>query len=304
MIPLAAAIVASVAVGVRAERRFGDAARSATERLLRFVLWIVLPVVAFINLNALDLDVKVGAGIAYAWLALGCCVGIAYGAGRFLLRLPRPSTGALMLSASIGNTGYLGLPLAAALLGLDALPDAIAYDLLVSALGTVTIGFSVAAAFGTVGARPRDRAIAFVVRNPPLWATAAAFVAPHALAPDWVVDASRGLVIAMVPVGFFALGVILATVAEEGVAAFPPPLTAATAVGTTIKLLVAPAIVLTLSALVLDVPDAYVSQAAMASGINGLAVAQEFGLDRGLVAALIAWTTAITLVWGLVVALL
>ena len=209
-----------------------------------------------------------------------------------------------MISSAFANTGYLGLPFTAALFGLDDLPNAIAYDSLVTALSFVTVGFSVAAAFGTVAAHPRERAIAFLVRNPPLWATAAAFVAPHALAPGWLVDVSQAVVLAIVPLGFFAVGVTLAAVAEEGVAPFPPPLTPPVATGVAIKPLAAPAIVLALSTLVLKVPDPYVSQAAMASGINGLAVAHEYGLDRQIVAALIAWTTAIVLVWGLVVALL
>jgi predicted permease len=304
VIPLALAIVSSVAVGVGAEHRYGDAALAAVGKLLRLVLWVAVPFVAFVNLNALELKVEVGAGIAYGWVALVCCMTLAYLVGKLVLRLPRPSVGSLMLSSTIANTGYLGLPLTVALFGRDQLPSGIAYDSLVSALSLVTVGFSVAAAFGTVATNPRERAIAFLARNPPLWATAAAFVAPHALAPQWLVDVSQGVVLAIVPLGFFAVGVTLAHVAEEGVLAFPPPLTPPVAVGIAIKTLVAPAIVLTLSTLVLKVPDPYVSQAAMASGINGLAVAQEYGLDRQLVAALIAWTTAIALVWGLAVALL
>jgi predicted permease len=74
--------------------------------------------------------------------------------------------------------------------------------------------------------------------------------------------------------------------------------------GAAVALLVPPLIVLGLSRLVIDVPDVYLSQAAMASAINNLVVAHEFELDRGLVAAAIAWSTAVVVPVGALVALL
>jgi predicted permease len=41
----------------------------------------------------------------------------------------------------------------------------------------------------------------------------------------------------------------------------------------------------------------------MASAINGLVIAHEYGLDRALVASVIAWSTAIVVGGGLVLAL-
>jgi malate permease and related proteins len=303
VIPLALAIVGSSVVGVAVEHRLGPAALRSAELLLRIVLWVVLPVVAFVNLNALELDAKVGAGIGYAWFAVLTCMALAYGIGRIALRLARPEIGALMLAVGLSNTGYLGIPLTAALFGLDDVPHAIAYDVLVNAMISVTIGFSIGAAFGTVGSGARERIASFVVRNPPLWASIAAFLVPHAIAPEWVVDASQVLVLAIVPIGFYAVGVTLAATAEDGATAFPPPIDAPIATAVAIKLLMAPAIVLALSALLLHVPGVYVSQAAMASGITGLAIANAFGLDRSLIAATIAWTTMLVLAAGLVVAL-
>ena len=53
-----------------------------------------------------------------------------------------------------------------------------------------------------------------------------------------------------------------------------------------------------------DVPESYPSQAAMASAINTLVIAHEYGLDRALVAAAIAWSTVIVVAAGLLAALL
>ena len=130
------------------------------------------------------------------------------------------------------------------------------------------------------------------------------FLAPDALAPQWAVDASQIVVFAILPLGFFVVGVTLAAEAEAGRMRFPPPLGAAVAAALALKLLVAPATVAALSQVVLEVPDPYLVQAGMASAINGIVIAHEYGLDRGLVAAAIAWSTALVVAAGLAVALL
>ena len=70
----------------------------------------------------------------------------------------------------------------------------------------------------------RERTIAFFTRNPPLYAALAALVAPDALAPDILVDLSRVLVVAILPLGFFAVGTMLAEEGDAGALEFPPAL--------------------------------------------------------------------------------
>jgi len=118
------------------------------------------------------------------------------------------------------------------------------------------------------------------------------------------VDASQIVVFAILPLGFFVVGVTLAAEADDEGLRFPPPLGAAVGTALVLKLLLAPAVVVALSQVVLDVPAPYLVQAAMASAINGIVIAHEYGLDRGLLAAVIAWSTAIVVVAGLLVALL
>ena len=304
MAPLAAVIAAATALGFGAEHRWPEGAVRAADRVVWVVLWVLLPIVSFFNLAALELTAEVGAGIGFAYAGMAVALGAAFLVGGRVLRLPRPSVGALMNSSALANTGYLGLPFTVAVLGFGELPNAVAYDVLVSGIATVTVGFSVGAAFGTVADRPRERIAAFFVRNPPLWASAAGLLAPSALAPEWAVDATRVLVLAILPLGFFAVGVTLAAEAEEGVARFPPPLDGAVATAIAIKLVVPVGVVLGLSEVVVDVPDSYLTQAAMASAISNIVIANEYGLDRGLVAAAIVWTTAAVVAVGTVAVLL
>lgn len=305
MIPLAAVIGAATAAGVVADRRRPPAADRLARRLMNVLLWVLLPIVAFVNMAALDLTPQVGAGIGFAYIGLLVTLGVAWLLGTHVLHLSRPAVGALMVSAGLANTGYLGLPFTAALLGFAVLPEAVAYDALVSGIALVTAGFSVGAAFGTAGERPRERIRAFLVRNPALWATAAGLLAPPALAPGWAVDASRGLVLLAVPIGFFAVGVSLAGegFVRRSAGGLWGTLDRAVSAAVVLKLLVPGAIVLGLSALLIEVPDAYLVQAAMPTAVNTLVVCHAYGLDRRIAAAAIAWTTAIVVCVGVVAAL-
>lgn len=238
-----------------------------------------------------------------AYLELAVIAGLAYLAGSRLLHLRREQTGSLMLVTMLANTGYLGVPLCAAVLGTSAVGAAIAFDTVVSGPMFYGFGFAVGAAFGTLaGGTPRERFRSFLVRNPPLVAVVAGLLAPDALAPDVLVDVAHVLVFAILPVGFFILGVNLAAEAEDGALAFPPPLTAPVGVAIVLRLAVAPALMLGLSALVIDVPDAYLLQAAMPSGINSLVVAHAYGLDLRICASALAWTTTIVVAVALIAA--
>ncbi|MGH8574939.1 MAG: AEC family transporter, partial [Gammaproteobacteria bacterium] len=135
MIAIAAVIAVATAVGFRVEHRLGERAERAARRVTQLMLWGLLPPVAFLNIAALELSAKVGAGIAFAYAALLLTAGAAYVIGTHLLHLSRPAVGALILVSAFANSGYLGLPFNAALFGLDELPNAVAYDILVTTLG-------------------------------------------------------------------------------------------------------------------------------------------------------------------------
>jgi len=304
VIAIAAVIATATAVGFGAEHRLGERAEAIARRILWLLLWVLVPGVIFFNIATLELTAEVGAGIGFAYVALLVVLGTAYVVGTYVLRLARPAVGALMVVSALANTGYLGLPFSAALFGLEELPNAIAYDAVVSTVALVTIGFSIGAAFGTVAEHPRQRAVAFFSRNPALWACAAALIAPAFLTPGWAVDASQAVVFAILPLGFFVVGVTLAAETTGEDPRFSPAFTRPVGVALGLRLLLAPAIMLALSEAVHAVPESYLSQAGMASAINALVVAQEYGLDRALVASVIAWSSAIVVAGGLAVTLL
>lgn len=291
---IVATILVSTSIGVWAEGRYGGRAGEGARRALLFVLWVVLPPATFFNLARADLDVDAGVGIVLAWAALGTASLLAWLIASRALRLPRSAVGSVVCCVLVVNTGYLGYPVVAALLGFDSLSEAVTYDVLVSGALLVLAGFSVGAAFGDrAGEGARERVAAFFTRNPPLYAALLALIAPDSLAPDALVDASRIAVVAILPLGFFAVGAALAEETEEGAMPVPPPLDAPVATAVAIRLVVAPCLLYMISLPLIDLPDTYLLLAAMPSGINTMIVTHAYGLDLRVAAGSVAWSTAI-----------
>jgi predicted permease len=279
---------------VEAERRAGARAGVWARGILKGLLYVVMPVVAFFNIARLEVNADIGAGIVIGWIALLCTALLGWIVGRRMLGLERPSAGVLAIIGLQANTGLLGVAVAAAILGFDHVSEAVAYDALVQQPVFFIASFAIAAATGTkAGETVPQRIKAFFVRNPPLAAVAVALIAPASLAPDTLVDASRILVLCVPVLGFFAVGVTLAEEAEEGALKFPPPLTPAIGTGIVIRLLVAPVVLLALAAPLIDLPSAFLLASTMPAGLHIVVLAHIYGLDVPFAAGAITWTTMV-----------
>jgi predicted permease len=191
----------------------------------------------------------------------------------------------------------------AVLLGVKALPAAVAYDQLISGPTFYIAGFAIGAAFGTrAQADGLTRLRSFVVGNPPLLAMIAGLIVPAAVVPQGLVSASHVVVAVLLPLGFFAVGVSLSAERRAERAPLLQPPDRPVGLALALRFLIAPVVLLIVSLSVLRLPHAYLLQAAMPSGINSLIIAEAYGLDRRLVASAIIWSTAITIAIGLGVA--
>jgi malate permease and related proteins len=297
---IAVAIGASVAVGVVAEQRRPEAAALAARRSLTLMLYVLVPPVIFFNLAASSIDVEHGVGLLLGLVASSLAAIAAYLVASRVLRLSRPQTGAVVCAVLSVNTGYLGYPLAVALLGRDQLSTAVLYDVLVTGPCLLLGAFAVGAAFGTkAGETPRERVRAFFTRNPPLYAAIAGLLAPASLAPQVLVDLSQALIVAILPIGFFAVGATLAENAEHGELPMPPPLTRPVLLVIATRLAIVPALLMLLAAPLIDLPAAYRLLSAMPSGLNSLVIAHAYGLDMEITAEAVTWSTAIVVLAAL-----
>ena len=156
-----AAIAISGGAGVAAETRWPTKAVAWARRLLVLSLYTLVPFVVFFNLARVHFSADLGGGLVVGWVAIVAATALAWVTGERLLRLARPSTGVLICGTVVPNSGYLGYPLCASLLGFHALGEAVVYDLVVVTPSLLLIAFGTGASFGTrAGESPRERLVA------------------------------------------------------------------------------------------------------------------------------------------------
>jgi len=286
--------VISVGIGVASEHRWPAGAAMVSRRALTLLLYVFLPPVIFFNIAKANIDLSHGVGLLLGILASSLGALFAYLVASRVLRLARFQTGAVVVTILSVNTGYLGYPMTVALLGRDQLSTAVLYDVLVTGPCLLLGAFAIGAAFGTkAGETPRQRVRAFFTRNPALYAAILGLLAPRALAPDVLVNVSQALIVAILPIGFFAVGATLAENAEHGQLPMPPPVTRPVALTVVTRLAVVPGLLMLMAAPLIDLPAAYRLLSAMPSGLNSLVVAHAYGLDMEITAEAVTWSTII-----------
>lgn len=306
---LVAVMVAAVVVGVAAQRRWHGAAEDGTRTAMTAMLTWVLPPVYFVLVSRLHVDLRLISGLLAAYVVLAIVGVLAWWIASRWLKLSRPTVGAVILAAVLANTGYFGLPLTRVVLGPDELGAAVAWDSLVSGPMFFLVGFAIGAAFAPAGllgagsSGPPERRIVAFLKNPLLWAAIAGLLVPWD-APGWSAEIAQWVVYALLPLGFVVVGVQLSAERAEqraAEAAADPArprgrrrvIAPEVAVAVGLRLIVAPALILGISLLALDLPKGMLLQAAMPTGLNGLLVAHRFNLALQPIASSIVWTTSL-----------
>lgn len=299
MTVVALAVVISTAIGVACDRRFAGTPR-ATRAVLQLILYALLPFVSLVNFAHLRLSVGGGVGIVLAYVAIGAVGAVVWALGRLWMHLPAPALGALICTVIIVNTGYLGLPMSFALLGSKGLGSAIVYDQLVSGPMLLVFGFGIGAAFGRRGGQTvASRLKAFVLRNPPLLAVVAGLLTPARFVPASLLGVSHLVVAALLPLGFFIVGVNLSAERRENAAPLIERPDGRVILAVAARLLGPVAVLAVLSTAIVGLPSAYLLQASMPTGVNSLIVGHAYGLDQRLIATVIVWSTTAVLIAGL-----
>ncbi len=209
-------------------------------------------------------------------------------------------TGALILTAGLGNTSFVGLPILEAIIGPEALPIGILADQPGSFLVLSTLGIMVAAFYSGAKITP-----GFIVKRvftfPPFIALVISFVwffvfginDPSSV--DFLLPVFEKLGSTLVPLALFAVGFQL-KIDLEILKRRGKPLLA----GLVFKLVVIPAIMLLLYVKILGgiglVTHVIVLESAMASMITSAVVAGEFNLDSELGNLMVGLSIPISLI--------
>jgi predicted permease len=294
---IALTIVMAVAVGVGLARYDQARAKRVSRVVLRSIIYVLIPPVAFFNIARLDVTTTVGAQIAVGLLAVTATGLLGYVLARRVFGLEHPAAATLGNAGLASSATYLGLPMVTVLFGTRALGQAVIYSQLINAPALYFGAFGLAAVVGTRSGKGwRERSRSFVIRNPPLLAVLAGVISPRAVAPEALVGASHVLMFACLPLGFFAVGVTLAEEHGNDRLRLSSALTGPVLGALLLRLVVGPLLLVGLFALAfMHLPTSFVLLAAMPVAVNTLAVAHEYGLDQRMAASCIAWSTAIFL---------
>ncbi|RKG74914.1 AEC family transporter [Corallococcus terminator] len=195
------------------------------------------------------------------------------------LGLSRESVAALVLTAGLGNTAFVGLPMAAALLGPDGVAVAVVVDQLGSFLVVATLATLTAAKAHAQASLSVRTLVRKVLVFPPFQALVVALLLRPFAFPDWMDSVLQRLGDLLTPLALFLVGFQLRL---DGLRKRLPAL----ALGLSYKLVLAPVAVLAVLAfmpgLALVVKQATVLQIAMAPMVTAALLAAEYELDPEL----------------------
>lgn len=280
-------------------RRTGRLPAEAPAALNAYVTHVALPALTLVGahdaLRGGVLGAEAAAAVAMAWLQFLAALGFFVAVGR-RAGWPRETTGALVLTAGLSNTSFVGFPLLEALYGPEALRVGVLNDQPGSFLLVATLGVATAAAFAPGAKRLTPRAaLGRLAAFPPVWAfVAAALLTPFDYPPALRTPLER-LAATLVPVALVSVGAQLrldagALRAERG----------RLVLGLAFKLALAPALLTLLFVFLLKLRGFVVRvtlvEAAMAPMVTGALLVAEYGLDRRLANLLLALGIPLSLV--------
>lgn len=114
---------------------------NASASLNGYVIYVALPALILAEIPKLTLDHHAIVPVIAAWCVMAFSAVITFFTARWM-GWSREITGALMLLVTLGNTGFVGIPLIEAHLGTKAIPYAILYDQLGTFIALNTFGIA------------------------------------------------------------------------------------------------------------------------------------------------------------------
>ncbi len=250
------------------------------------ILYVGLPAFVISAVHGARLDRELALVVAVAWAAFGAALLVSWFAVR-AFKLPKTVAGGFVLAATLGNTGYIGYPLAQAFLGDAGLSRAIFYDVFGTVGALILVGLVIAEYYGG-GEEKRKHPVREILGFPAVIALAVGLATRPFTFPDAVRDGLAILASLVVPLIMISVGLSL----RAGVMRrWATPLTALAAV----KLLLAPLVALLIGRAVLNGDTEAVRlvtlQASMPTMMLTMVVGMRFGLDTDFIASAILVTT-------------
>lgn len=123
-----------------------DFPKNAHQSLNMFVIYVSLPALALYHIPKIEISTALLFPVGIAWIGFGLSFLFFKSLGA-LLGWPRKLIGALIITAGLGNTSFVGFPVIEALYGKEGLQTAIMVDQPGSFLVMATLGIGVASTY-------------------------------------------------------------------------------------------------------------------------------------------------------------
>lgn len=138
-----------------------------------FRFGVPLGIFAFLRHTQVSWSLWLAPVVAWTAIAMGAglaAIGLRYWQSREFVTSSwnQQTQGSFLLATMFGNTGYIGFPVALALVGTDYFAWALFYDLIGSTLGAYGLGVTLAARFSDRPHHP-GQSLHALLRNPALW---------------------------------------------------------------------------------------------------------------------------------------
>ena len=265
----------------------------------QFLFWVGVPGSLIHFLRQADLSGGVWVAPFMAWITFAIALGLAW----LWLQLSTqvrsaPAKGAFLLSAMVGNTGYIGYPVILLLpqLGTTYFGWAVFYDLLGTVFAAYGLGAMIGAYYGSNKLAARSRApwqqsVIALAKAPTIPAFLFGLALRSVALPHWLDRSLQGFAWSMVILSLVLMGMQLQQLRSWR--QVPPALQA-----TVIRLAIAPALVgllLTLVGITGAPRLVIVLQAGMPSAFAMLVLAETFHLDRNLAVTSVGVSSALLL---------
>lgn len=246
-----------------------------------FIVNVSLPAMTLAYVHELEFTRALLPLIAMPWVVFACAL-VFFGIVGRQLQLDRATVGALALTAGLGNTSFVGIPMLQALIGTQAVAMGLLVDQLGSYLVLSTLGVIVASFIAAEKAGWRVMAKR-ILTFPPLLSLLLALVLMRAPYPEWLMETLKRLAGTLAPLALVSVGMQLSFKGVQQQAA-------ALNAGLMFKLLLAPLVIAVLYKLTNTAGSLAghvgLLEAAMAPSIGAGIVAAQYRLNPPLVAML------------------
>ena len=280
MDPLAPAflLIASLLIGVILQfvKAFPD---NSYLVLNQYVIYVALPAVGLIHIPEIEIQTDLLYPVASAWIIFFMAIVLINMAGRWL-SWSRQTIGCIILTGGLGNTLFIGYPVAETLFGQEGLSMALLMDQSGSFVIVSTIGIAVAGIYAA-GKTKKRALLRQVVTFPPFIVFILAIIMNIAgvTTGGIVLDVLDVFATTLAPVALISVGMQLKF--RQGAHDLQP-----LSVGLIYKLLIAPAILYVIYVLITGgegvAVKASIMQAATPSNITGSILASTYGLNPRL----------------------